>query len=182
MGTAAVSTRRLSLRQSNGRIANTVADLLRKKLTVPEIYLRPRLPGVTGVDVLAVDHAGSGDIHGVEILFGQNAPKASELASLFARLKAMPLHFKYFAVPGSIVDIPTVYEAFSGARAFDTQGIGRIGLICYTTGLMEGAVPPLSDGAPTLLIKPERFLLRGEKLETMERFIAKAKPDISVRI
>jgi len=182
MGTTAVTTRRLSLRQSNGRIANTVATLLRKKLTVPEIYLRPRVPGVTGVDVMAVDHAGSGDIHGVEILFGQNAPKASELASLFARLKAMPLHFKYFAVPESIVDIPTVYEAFSGVRAFDAQGLGRIGLICYTASLIEGDVPALSDGTATLLIKPERFLLRGEKLETMERFIAKAKPDISVRI
>jgi len=182
MGTTAVTTRRLSLRQSNGRIANTVATLLRKKLTVPEIYLRPRVPGVTGVDVMAVDHAGSGDIHGVEILFGQNAPKASELASLFARLKAMPLHFKYFAVPESIVDVPTVYEAFSGVRAFDAQGLGRIGLICYTASLIEGDVPALSDGTATLLIKPERFLLRGEKLETMERFIAKAKPDISVRI
>jgi hypothetical protein len=182
MGTTAVTTRRLSLRQSNGRIANTVATLLRKKLTVPEIYLRPRVPGVTGVDVMAVDHAGSGDIHGVEILFGQNAPNASELASLFARLKAMPLHFKYFAVPESIVDVPTVYEAFSGVRAFDAQGLGRIGLICYTASLIEGDVPALSDGTATLLIKPERFLLRGEKLETMERFIAKAKPDISVRI
>ena len=182
MGTTAVTTRRLSLRQSNGRIANTVATLLRKKLTVPEIYLRPRVPGVTGVDVMAVDHAGSGDIHGVEILFGQNAPKASELASLFARLKAMPLHFKYFAVPESIVDVPTVYEAFSGVRAFDAQGLGRIGLICYTASLIEGDVPALSDGTATLLIKPERFLLRGEKLETMERFIAKAKPDIAVRI
>jgi hypothetical protein len=182
MGTAAVSTRRLSLRQSNGRIANTVADLLRKKLTVPEIYLRPRMPGSAGVDVLAVDHAGSGDIHGVEILFGQNAPRASELASLFTRLKAMPLHFKYLAVPGSIVDIPTVYEAFSGVRAFDAEGIGRIGLICYTRSLMEGDVPPLSDGGATLMIRPERFLLRGEKLEAMERFIAKAKPDIAVRI
>ena len=182
MGTTAISTRRLSLRQSNGRIANTVATLLRKKLTVPEIYLRPRVPGVTGVDVMAVDHAGSGDIHGVEILFGQNAPKASELASLFARLKAMPLHFKYFAVPESIVDVPTVYEAFSGVRAFDAQGLGRIGLICYTASLIEGDVPALSDGTANLLIKPERFLLRGEKLETMERFIAKAKPDISVRI
>jgi hypothetical protein len=182
MGTATTGTRRLSLRQSNGRIANTVADLLRKKLTVPEIYLRPRIPGSAGVDVLAVDHAGSGDIHGVEILFGQNAPKPSELASLFTRLKAMPLHFKYLAVPSSIVDTPTVYEAFSGVRAFDAEGIGRIGLICYTPNLMEGDVPPLSDGSATLLIRPERFLLRGEKLEAMERFIAKAKPDIAVRI
>ncbi len=182
MGTAAVSTRRLSLRQSSGRIANTVADLLRKKLTVPEIYLRPRVPGVTGVDVLAVDHAGSGDIHGVEILFGQQAPKASELASLFARLKAMPLHFKYFAVPASIVDRPTVYESFAGARGFDTHGLGRVGLIAYTSSLIEGDVPPLSEGTATLLIRPERFLLRGEKLEKMERFIAKAKPDMFVRV
>ncbi len=94
----------------------------------------------------------------------------------------MPLHFKYLAVPSSIVDTPTVYEAFSGVRAFDAEGIGRIGVICYTPNLMEGDVPPLSDGSATLLIRPERFLLRGEKLEAMERFIAKAKPDIAVRI
>jgi len=181
MGTAAISTRRLSLRQSNGRIANTVAELLRKKLTVPEIYLRPRVSGVTGVDVLAVDHAGSGDIHGVEILFGDKAPKISELAALIARLKALPLHFKYFAVPESTAQMPAIRSAFSGERAFDSQGLGRIGLIAYTASLTEGEVP-LADGAATLLIRPERFLLRGDKLEMMERFIAKAKPDISVRI
>lgn len=186
MGSTATSIRRLTPKQSQGRVANAVADLLRKKLTVPQIYLRPRLPALVEIDVVAVDHAGSGDFHGVEIKSFQTGHKPSEIASSLsswiAQLKTLPLHFKYLALPQSVAGLDSVQTAFSGGRAFDPHGIGRVGLIAYPAELLEPDGTPIHDGAASILIKPERFLLRGEKLETMERFVAKAKPDISVRI
>jgi hypothetical protein len=182
MGTTAVSTRRLSVRQSNGRIANAVAELLRRKLTIPEIYLRPRVPGLSGVDVLAVNHAGSGDIHGVEIAFGREPLKASDVVALLVRLKSLPLHFKYLAAPASVARMAAVQTAFGGVRGFDPQGIGRVGLISYSDALLESDGVAVTEDEAALLVRPERFLLRGEKLAAMERFLAKGKPDIRVRI
>src|ERR1035438_1843380 len=58
--------RTLTLRQKEGRAVNAVAELLRKTLSAPNIYIEPRSPELA-VDVLAVDRAGSGDLHSVEI-------------------------------------------------------------------------------------------------------------------
>lgn len=181
MGSVASSTKRLSVRQSNGRISNSVADFLRQKLTVPEVYLKPRMPGVDGVDVLAVDHAGSGDVHGVEILYGQDVFTRRDISSVITRVRELPLHFKYVALPGSLPDEASIVEPFVGARGFDASGIGRIGLIFYSPSLFDEA-SATDANAVTLIVKPERFLLRGERLASVERFLSKAKPDMSVRI
>jgi hypothetical protein len=182
MGTTATSPQRLTHKQSNGRIVNKVAELLRKKLTVPQIYMRPRVPSLDGIGVVAVDHAGSGDFHGVEVRFGESSVNVDDLEQLIARLKSMPLHFKYVALPDSVASLELVQKMFSSRRVFDPQGIGRIGLISYSAALLEGDLSHLDEEPALLLTKPERFLLRGGKLETMEQFIVKTKPDISVRI
>ncbi len=106
----------------------------------------------------------------------------SELEHLMARLKLMPLHFKYVALPDSVAALAWVQKAFSSSRAFDPQGIGRLGLIGYSTNLLEGDLSQRDEEPASLLVRPERFLLRGEKLETMEQFLVRTKPDISVRI
>ncbi len=182
MGTTTVSTRRLSVRQGNGRISNVVAELLRTKLTVPEIYLKPRVPGLSGVDVLAVNHAGSGDVHGVEIAFHSSSLNTSEVTAWIARLKTVPLHYKYLAVPEALAESSVVFDLFRSARGFDSQGIGRLGLISYPATFLNESLPALSEDVAKLIVQPERFLLRGEKLEAVEKFLAKAHPDISVRI
>ncbi len=45
---------KLTLRQRKGRVVNAVAQLLRKRLAVPNIYLEPRTDYITA-DVLAVE-------------------------------------------------------------------------------------------------------------------------------
>ena len=45
---------------------NAVAELLRQTLSVPNIYLEPT-SFLIAADVLAVDRAGAGDLHAVEI-------------------------------------------------------------------------------------------------------------------
>ena len=57
---------KLTLRQREGRAKNAVAELLRRKLSVPNIYLEPPA-SLISADVLAVDHGGAGDLHAVEI-------------------------------------------------------------------------------------------------------------------
>jgi hypothetical protein len=59
-------TRKLTSRQREGRAINAVAELLRRKLSVPNIYLEPSTSLITA-DVLAVDRGGAGDLHAVEI-------------------------------------------------------------------------------------------------------------------
>ena len=60
------AARALTPRQREGRAINAVAELLRRKLSVPNIYLDPP-PALILADVLAVDRGGAGDLHAVEI-------------------------------------------------------------------------------------------------------------------
>jgi hypothetical protein len=133
------------------------------------------------VDVIAVDHAGSGDVHGVEILYGQDALRSSDISSLVRRVKDTPLHFKYVAMPRDAEAETPILETFRSARSFDVSGIGRVGLICYSPTLLDESSATETD-AVALIVKPERFLLRGERLTAVEKFLSRAKPDISVRI
>jgi len=181
MGSVESNVRSLSVKQSNGRISNLVADFLRRKLTVPEIYLKPRIPGVNGVDVIAVDHAGSGDVHGVKVLDGPTAPSGSDVSSLIALTTVLPLHFKYVAVPSKLDNESDLLTAFRGARSFDDSGIGRVGLIYYTSDLNDAELTTDAE-AVKLIVKPERFLLRGENLASVEKYLSNEKPDIRVRL
>jgi hypothetical protein len=68
----------LGPRQRHGRAINSVADFLRKspKLSVPNIYINPHMPLLTEIDILAVDRAGSGDLHAIEVKELLNLPSS----------------------------------------------------------------------------------------------------------
>jgi hypothetical protein len=57
---------RLTMRQREGRATNAVVELLRRKLSVPNIYTEPP-SSIIPVDVLAVDCGDAGDLDAVEI-------------------------------------------------------------------------------------------------------------------
>jgi hypothetical protein len=69
--------RKLTLRQQKGRAVNAVAEVLQKKLLVPNIYLEPHSQPLA-VDVLAVDRAGdqAGSRHPKETSPGCSRPEA----------------------------------------------------------------------------------------------------------
>jgi hypothetical protein len=189
--------RRLTLRQQRGRAVNAVAEVLRKKLLVPNIYLGPHFPSLA-VDVLAVDRAGSGDLHGVEIRLGnvlarergKNAANTSALAQqmqgqrlhlkrkikeIRKQIMSLPTHYKYLAVPQSGCDLvlkemrPLLYSP---------DGIGRIGIISITD---QGEGPPGAE----IVVTPERFRVDGAQLSKIEKNLInnkKVRPDIEVRI
>src|SRR5271165_270487 len=90
--------RSLTLRQQRGRAVNAVAEVLRKKLLVPNIYLEPHSHPLA-VDVLAVDRAGAGDLHAVLIKLANDfkmgrSKKPVDLKALNELNKAWQLHFR----------------------------------------------------------------------------------------
>jgi hypothetical protein len=185
-----VGAKKLTLRQQKGRAVNAVAEVLRRKLLVPNIYLEPPY---MAVDVLGVDRAGSGDLHAVEIRLHDNtmenpAPvrisaerrrglhRRVALRSLArGRLMSLPAHYKYFAVPeswrASLVGEP-------GPHLYSPDGIGRIGIIVLTD---RGEDAPIAE----IVIAPERFRVDAAKLSRIEKNLInnkKVRPDIEVRI
>jgi hypothetical protein len=195
-------TLKLTSRQREGRAINAVAELLRRTLSVPNIYLEPP-PSLISADVLAVDRGGAGDLHAVEIKlerdlvpFGgqRKKPSSSEeingqakeaygtfnakylqtLRAIHRQVMSIPAHYRYLAIPAD-----SFHRAFSDLAHFGLypeDGIGRLGII---TILEKGEESPSAEMA----VVPERFRLDAAKLRTIEtKLLAKSRPDIEVRI
>ncbi len=189
--------RSLTLRQRKGRAVNAVAEMLEKRLAVPKIYLEPSRHYIDA-DVLAVDRAGSGDVHAVKIKLehdfevppGGKPADAKDLNELnqawyrqlrrrvreiHGELLALPAHYRYLAIPQNSSDLVTG-EMFP--RLYAPDGIGRIGII-YISDQEPGR--PIAE----LSIAPERFRVDGAKLNKLEKNLImndKIRPDIEVRI
>jgi hypothetical protein len=191
-------TRELTLRQREGRAINAVAELLRRKLSVPNIYLEPP-SSVIKADVLAVDRGGAGDLHAVEIKLERDlnpfegkqpnrsnsteyneiykkfyAKFSEKLKGIHLQVMSMPAHYRYLAIPTKSLDLAIGELGHFGL--FPEDGIGRLGIITVTE---KGKEPPTAE----LVIAPERFRVDPAKLKTIEiRFLATSRPDIEVRI
>jgi hypothetical protein len=171
---------RLTPRKVQGRVVNVVAALLRKQLQIPNIYLNPKIPGVPAVDVLAVDRGGSGDLHAVEIKPTIELHSRAQLRSLAQSLKPYPFHFKYLAMPEFALS-KSGLDFAEYPELFDEAGIGRIGILSFRSSIFDASSFDPADAAKEIL-RPERFLVRGDGLKAIEKFLAKATPDIAVRI
>lgn len=186
----------LTPRQRQGRAVNAVADLLEKRLRVPNIYLEP-WRRLAGVDVLAVDRAGAGDIHAVEIklesdftrdpskgaLPRRNLSQVVEQGQAHIRAKvrdvrkqlmSLPAHYRYLAIENGAQDLILGYLG----DLYPADGIGRLGIIAIND---RGKIPPTAE----LVIAPERFRVTGEALSKLEKDLInnrRVRPDIEVRI
>lgn len=159
----------LSARVRHGRAVNAVADFLRSQLRVPNVYIDPSGTGLGGVDVLAADAAGSGDIHAVEVKI-LTRPTGTMTMRLYVEVaKTLPAHYKYLAIPRNITNTAADLKLFSA------DGIGRVGILVISES---------GDQLPTveLAVKPERFVLDASKSAQIERFLSKARPDMYVRL
>ena len=180
--------RTLTPRQRMGRSVNAVAEMLRKRLSVPNIYIEPGSSYINA-DVLAVDRAGAGDLHAVQIRLGlgddftkpaaphqmMNAWMRSIRETMNNRrnsLMSLPAHYRYLAIP---------YDRFSlfvaeSPSLYSPDGIGRLGVIAVTE---HGEELPVAEVA----IAPERFRVDPAKLRNIEKkLLEKVRPDIEVRI
>ncbi len=174
----------LADRKRHGRAVNAVAELLRKRLSVPHIYLEPS-SSLIKADVLAVDRAGSGDLHAVEVKFpyfsihkadntsasrGATSIPATKLRQALDQIRSQPAHLKYLAMQQGAVHLVKSLDLFS------PDGIGRIGIIAITE---HDDHPPVAE----LVSIPERFRVSADQLQVIEKkLLAKTHPDIEVRI
>jgi|SRR6185437_1160879 len=171
--TTLAKPRELSNRTRRGRAINSIAEFLRSSLTVPNIYIEPHIH--PHLDLLAVDRGGGGDLHGVEVEIPSAplGPVALEgtLIIPLSQLNEHPTHYKYLALPktGALLRILPKLQLFS------SDGIGRTGILL----LSEQA-----DGLPLveIAIKPERYRVSSASMEKVDKFLAKNRPDIEVRI
>jgi hypothetical protein len=188
--------RGLTLRQQKGRAVNAVAEVLQKKLMVPNIYLEPHSQPLA-VDVLAVDRAGSGDLHAVQVKLENDFrmepgkkpedPKAvnernriwwthfkEKMGEIHREIMSLPSHYRYLAIDKNRWDSGMGYFG----DLYSPDGIGRIGIISITD--REGE-PPTAE----VVIAPERFRVDAGKLNRIEKNLInnkKVRPDIEVRI
>ena len=141
-----------------------MAQLLMQRLIVPKIFFEAPWPDSRNrVDLLAVDRAGTGEIHVVEVKFG-----AAEAAEALERVKAMPAHYKYIAVIGNgryRLNEKTLYAI---------DGFGRVGLI----RIIEDNAGNLNA---ELVVAPERFRADPVVFKSIDRFTSKHRADIEIR-
>lgn len=159
----------LSSQQRQGRALNAVAGLLRNTLRVPQIYLKVGWPKLDQkkLDLMAIDRAGSGDVH---VVFIQLDPNAAASPATLNAIKKMPAHFMYLATLFSALEI-----APNPAPYFSRDGIGRIGIIEIQE--REGSSPNAFVSQP-----PERFRMSSELRSDVRQFTYKHTPDIEVQI
>lgn len=175
--TTAIRQSELSARTRHGRAVNAVAEFLRSSLSVPNIYLEPRNLGAPAIDVLAADRAGAGDLHGVEIVemeIKTPAPSSRLLTILTSHAKQLgllPTHYRYLALP----KIGFILQLLPKLELFSPDGIGRTGILLLSEQ---------TDGLPLVevAIKPERYRVPASAMEKVDRFLARNRPDMEVRI
>jgi hypothetical protein len=174
----------LQTRQDLGRAKNALQDYLIKKLLVPKVYLDADWDGVS-VDVLAVDRAGSGDVHAVQlfpldqgigiraafVLFANPSLRSADgLISPVEGLRSLPCHYRYVGVVG---DGPVEHKLnvadYGLSQWLAEDGVGRIGILYVD----------LSDDEPSVqvVLKAERFRSSKEILELADRFVAENTPN-----
>ncbi len=171
-----------------GRVANAVAELLMRKLIVPKVYFEPKalasfqkattyehafLPpdSYKAPDVLAIDRAGTGDVHAIHIFPGpimgfKNLKSLAEFIQLF--LAAFPAHFKYVAVESEISDFVSKQQLFAD------DGFGRVGVI-------EIKENPTAPPEARIVIQAERFRVEPRWIEKFDNFQKKTHADRETR-
>jgi hypothetical protein len=185
----------LDSRKRPGRAINAVADLLRRKLAVPHIFLKPTAK-LLHPDVLAVDRAGSGDLHAVEIELEASPevsvarnPGPADIDILHKdwylvhvtgmvkqfrdQLMATPANYRYLAIREE--NCALFIGALAGLGLYAPDGIGRLGVMAIRE---RGEDLPEAD----IVVAPERFRIESQKMVAIEKFLAKAKPGMEVRI
>lgn len=147
------------------RALDPVARALLRRLLVPKVYFRAPWPDASSTaDLVAVDRAGTGDVHVVEI---KGSARSALSARTVNRLIQVPAHYLWLAFPR-----PRHPYNYADAALYLADGPGRIGVV--------EIVPMPGDTLGANIVLPaERFHEHLED-ETL-RFVRQTKPDISFR-
>lgn len=147
------------------RAKAAIAEWLRRFLIVPNIYFDAAWQPKRTLDVLAIDRAGSGDVHAVEV---KAVYTHNDLVQARKLLLTTPANYTWLALvaePGVELPVPPL-------ALLNPGGMGRIGLIRIEPGPGESPVASIQ-------YKAERFA--GSLYDRADRFTKKHKPDLQTR-
>jgi hypothetical protein len=154
----------LSVEQQHSRVENAVAHFLSGVLIVPKIFFEARWPSRQNrVDVLAVDRAGAGEVHIVEVKVGNG-----DITEALRAMLEIPAHFKYLALFQNGRKVPHEKGLYAG------NGMGRVGIIRVRED-------QTSNLQVEFLIRPERFRLDSSYFRQIDKFTAAHAADIEIR-
>lgn len=143
------------------RAREAVAAVFVRRLMVPTIYFEPRWPdGQHWADVVAIDRAGSGDHHVIEI-------KQEAAAEHIVRALAWPAPYRWFAYSADHTDSRATERLVEGSYAPD--GAGRV-------GIMRVSRTDLGSLKAQIVVKAERF--PGSFVSVAAELARLNKPDI----
>lgn len=153
------------------RSLEPVAKLLNRELQIPQIYFETLWPpiGESGhiVDVLAVDRAGIGDVHTVEI-----KDDATQAFATIPSLMGIPAHYRWLAFYESTVTPEIRKRLISKLELYPASGAGRIGVISIDATTEDTLVAKI-------IVHPERF--HGLKYSKVEEYLRGLEPDLYVK-
>jgi hypothetical protein len=163
----------LQIEHYRGRAKNALQDHLVHKLLYPKVYFDADWDGEQ-LDVLAVDRAGAGDVHGVRLVLwepglsddhGYSAYLERAVAAAVTDFVGFRGHFRYLA----IVCIEPKKQQWIPSPGLKDQclaadGVGRMGIL-YVDVTEE-------DAEVKVLLKAERFRSSKEIVELSDRFVA----------
>lgn len=151
------------------RCLEPVSRALILHLLVPHIYFEPVLDNF-GLDLLAIDRAGTGQSHGVRIY----ASLEEALTQGCGEMMQAPTHYRWLAYQGDgILPRDEAQEALlrSQAPLFPAEGMGRLGVIEIVG--MEN-----KDLGANIRVKAERFKVQAGHQDALAEFRKSQTPDI----
>jgi len=172
----------LEIQHFRGRAKNAVQSFLIRKLLIPKVYLDASWDG-WNLDVLAIDRAGVGDVHGVRLVpwdpgrrdnHGYSSFLEKTVSAAVEDFVGFPGHFRYLAVfsfEGNKQRWIPSKKIVNQSLAAD--GVGRVGLL-YVNVAEE-------DAEVEVLLKAERFRSSKEIIELADRYVAEHTANWEVR-
>jgi len=163
----------LQIEHYRGRAKNALQDHLIHKLLYPKVYFDADWDGWK-LDVLAIDRAGVGDVHGVRLVLwepghtddhGYSAYLEKAVAAAVTEFVGFRGHFRYLAV---ICTVPDKQQWIPSKglknQCLAADGVGRLGLL-YVDVTEENA-------EVEVLLRAERFRSSKELVELADQFVA----------
>jgi|HubBroStandDraft_5_1064220.scaffolds.fasta_scaffold446884_2 hypothetical protein len=148
------------------RARNAVAQWFVRTLIVPNVFFEAQWTDDTEVDLVAIDRAGSGDVHVVEIMSGA---KSASIRAAIRQLLNIRANYLWIAFVQNKNERPMKMPS---KLLYPYRGMGRIGLIRVEHNK--------DDQLPVRIeTKAERF--PGSYYESADRFRSAHKPDIEFR-
>ena len=156
------------------RAKDPISKLLIDYLDVPMIFFDAAWPANgKSVDILAIDRAGAGDVHVIQVV-----KNLQDGIKRLPRLLKVPGQFRWIAYPFETEDPEAdlaEYDRLDNAPLFASNDMGRVGVIQVRPS--ENQHGEFLHGL--IAVRAERF--RGSYHEQVRRFLEKNRPDIEFK-